>query len=102
MRLARGETVFLCILLCQLTLKQATGKAVGTNKDGSVYTDPFAWGCTNGTAKDGGTGFTTHIDTLVAFDSNNSNGGASIFKADTQDTETEHICSTMTQEFQSV
>lgn len=67
--------------------KQATGKAVGTNKDGSVYTNPFAWGCTNGTAKDGGTGFTTHIDTLVAFDSNNSNGGASIFKADTQDTD---------------
>lgn len=67
--------------------KQATGKAVGTNKDGSVYTNPFVWGCTNGTAKDGGTGFTTHIDTLVAFDSNNSNGGASIFKADTQDTD---------------
>ena len=67
--------------------KQATGKAVGTNKDGSVYTNPFVWGCTNGTAKDGGTGFTTHVDTLVAFDSNNSNGGASIFKADTQDTD---------------
>lgn len=67
--------------------KQATGKAVGTNKDGSVYTNPFVWGCTNGTAKDGGTGFTTHIDTLVAFDSNNSNGCASIFKADTQDTD---------------
>ncbi len=67
--------------------KQATGKAVGTNKDGSVYTNPFVWGCTNGTAKDGGTGFTTHIDTLIAFDSNNSNGGASIFKADTQDTD---------------
>lgn len=67
--------------------KQATGKAVGTNKDGSVYTNPFVWGCTNGTAKDGGTGFTTHIDTLVAFDSNNSNGGASIFKADTKDTD---------------
>ena len=32
---------------------------------------------------DGGTGFTTHIDTLIAMDSNNSNGGASIFKADT-------------------
>lgn len=67
--------------------KQATGKAVGTNKDSSVYTNPFVWGCTNGTAKDGGTGFTTHIDTLIAFDSNNSNGGASIFKADTQDTD---------------
>jgi hypothetical protein len=67
--------------------KQATGKAVGTNKDGSVYTNPFVWGCTNGTAKDGGTGFTSHIDTLVAFDSNNSNGGASIFKADTKDTD---------------
>ena len=67
--------------------KQATGKAVGTNKDGSVYTNPFVWGCTNGVAKDGGTGFTTHVDTLIAFDSNNSNGGASIFKADTQDTD---------------
>ena len=67
--------------------KQATGKAVGTNKDGSVYTNPFVWGCDGGVAKDGGVGFTTHIDTLVAFDSNNSNGGASIFKADVQDTD---------------
>ncbi len=64
---------------------QATGKAVGKNKDGSTYTNPFVWGCDNGNAKDGGTGFTTHIDTLIAMDSNNSNGGASIFKADTQD-----------------
>ena len=67
--------------------KQATGKAVGTNKDGSTYTNPFVWGCTNGVAKDGGTNFTTHVDTLIAFDSNNSNGGASIFKADVQDTD---------------
>ena len=65
--------------------KQATGKAIGTNKDGSTYTNPFVWGCDGGVAKDGGVGFTTHIDTLVAFDSNNSNGGASIFKADVQD-----------------
>lgn len=63
--------------------KQATGAAIGTNKDGSTYTNPFVWGCTNGVAKDGGTSFTTHVDTLVAMDSNNSNGGASIFKADT-------------------
>ncbi|MCH5297148.1 MAG: starch-binding protein [Ruminococcus sp.] len=62
--------------------KQATGVAIGTNKDGSTYTNPFVWGCTNGVAKDGGTSFTTHIDTLVAMDSNNSNGGDSIFKAD--------------------
>lgn len=67
--------------------KQATGKAVGTNKDGSTYTNPFVWGCDNGTAKDGGTNFTTHVDTLIACDSNNSNGGAAIFKADTQDTD---------------
>ena len=67
--------------------KQATGKAVGTNKDGSTYTNPFVWGCTNGVAKDGGTSFTTHIDTLIAMDSNNSNGGASIFKADTLDSD---------------
>ncbi len=67
--------------------KQSTGKAVGTNKDGSTYTNPFVWGCDNGNAKDGGVGFTTHIDTLVAFDSNNSNGGASIFKADVMDTD---------------
>ena len=33
--------------------KQATGKAVGTNKDGSVYTNPFVWGCDGGVAKDG-------------------------------------------------
>lgn len=67
--------------------KQATGKAVGANKDGSTYTNPFVWGCDGGNAKDGGTAFTTHIDTLIAMDSNNSNGGASIFKADTLDTD---------------
>lgn len=67
--------------------KQATGKAVGTNEDGSTYTNPFVWGCDSGYAKDGGVGFTTHIDTLVTFDSNNSNGGASIYKADVQDTD---------------
>lgn len=67
--------------------KQATGKAVGTNKDGSTYTNPFVWGCVGGVAKDGGTSFTTHVDTLIAMDSNNSNGGASIFKADTLDSD---------------
>ena len=67
--------------------KQATGKAVGTNKDGSTYTNPYVWGCDGGYAKDGGVGFTTHVDTLIALDSNNSNGGASIFKADTLDTD---------------
>ena len=65
--------------------KQATGKAFGTNKDGSTYTNPYVWGCDGGVAKDGGTGFTTHIDTLIAMDSNNSNGGAAVFKADTLD-----------------
>ncbi|MDD5796816.1 MAG: starch-binding protein [Oscillospiraceae bacterium] len=63
--------------------KQATGPAVGTNKDGSTYTNPFVWGCEGGLALKGGTGFTTHIDTLIANDAKNSNGGASIFKADT-------------------
>lgn len=63
--------------------KQATGAATGTDKYGSKYTNPFVWGCDGGVAKDGGTNFTTHVDTLVAMDSNNSNGGASIFKADT-------------------
>jgi alpha-amylase len=67
--------------------KQSTGKAIGTNKDGSTYTNPFVWGCTGGVAKDGGTAFTTHIDTLVTFDSNNSNGGDSIYKADVLDTD---------------
>lgn len=67
--------------------KQATGKAVGTDKSGATYTNPYVWGTTGGVAKDGGTSFTTHVDTLVAFDSNNSNGGASIFKADTLDTD---------------
>lgn len=67
--------------------KQATGKAVGTNKDGSTYTNPFVWGCDGGVAKNGGTSFTTHVDTLIAMDSNNSNGGASIYKADTLDTD---------------
>lgn len=65
--------------------KQAQGKAIGTNKDGSTFTNPFVWGCDGGVAKDGGTGFTTHVDTLVTFDSNNSNGGDSIYKADVQD-----------------
>lgn len=63
--------------------KQATGAAFGTNKDGSTYTNPYVWGCDGGVAKDGGTGFTTHVDTLIAMDSNNSNGGAAVFKADT-------------------
>lgn len=67
--------------------KQAPGKAVGTNKDGSTYTNPFVWGCDGGVAKDGGTSFTTHVDTLIAMDSNNSNGGASIFKADKLDSD---------------
>lgn len=67
--------------------KKATGKAVGKNKDGSTYTNPFVWGCTDGVAKDGGVAFDTHIDTLIAFDSNNSNGGAAVFKADTLDTD---------------
>lgn len=67
--------------------KHATGKAIGTTKTGATYTNPFVWGCDNGVAKDGGVGFTTNIDTLIAFDSNNSNGGASIFKADTLDTD---------------
>lgn len=67
--------------------KQSTGKAIGTNKDGSKFTNPFVWGCDNGVAKDGGTAFTTHVDTLIAFDSNNSNGGDSIYKADVIDTD---------------
>ena len=81
--------------------KQATGKAVGTNKDGSVYTNPFVWGCTNGTAKDGGTGFTTHIDTLVAFDPTTQTAVLQSLRQILK-TQTEHICLTMTQEFQSV
>lgn len=67
--------------------KKATGKAIGKNKDGSTYTNPFVWGCDGGVAKDGGVAFDTHIDTLIAFDSNNSNGGAAVFKADTLDTD---------------
>lgn len=67
--------------------KQATGKAVGTDKSGATYTNPFVWGCDGGVAKDGGTGFTTHVDTLIAMDSNNSNGGASIYKADKLDSD---------------
>lgn len=52
MRLVLGETVFPMYLALSIDpAKQATGKAVGTNKDGSVYTNPFVWGCTNGTAK---------------------------------------------------
>lgn len=71
--------------------KQATGKAIGTNKDGSTSTNPFVWGCVGGVAKDGGTSFTTHVDTLIAMDSNNSNGGASIYKADVQDSDGSYL-----------
>lgn len=67
--------------------KKATGKAVGTDKAGNTFTNPFVWGCDGGVAKDGGASFTTNIDTLIAMDSNNSNGGDSIFKADTLDTD---------------
>lgn len=63
--------------------KQAKGAAVGTDTSGNTYTNPFVWGCSGGVATDGGTNFTTHVDTLIAMDSNNSNGGASVFKADT-------------------
>lgn len=64
----------------------ASGKAIGTDdKTGATFTNPYVWGCDGGTAKDGGINFTTNVDTLIAFDSNNSNGGDSIFKADVQD-----------------
>lgn len=64
----------------------AVGTAWGTDeKTGAEYTNPFVWGCVGGTAKDGGVGFKTNIDTLIAFDTNNSNGGSSIFKADKYD-----------------
>ena len=66
--------------------KHADGTAWGTDsKTGNEFTNPFVWGCVGGTAKDGGVNFTTNVDTLIAFDSNNSNGGASIFKADKYD-----------------
>jgi alpha-amylase len=66
--------------------KSASGKAIGTDATtGKTYTNPFVWGCDGGVAKDGGINFTTNVDTLIAFDSNNSNGGDSIFKADIQD-----------------
>ncbi|MGN0489215.1 MAG: starch-binding protein [Ruminococcus sp.] len=66
--------------------KSASGKATGTDaKTGATFTNPFVWGCDGGVAKDGGINFTTNVDTLIAFDSNNSNGGDSIFKADVQD-----------------
>lgn len=64
----------------------ADGTAWGTDtKTGAEFTNPFVWGCTGGTAKDGGVKFKTNVDTLIAFDTNNSNGGASIFKADKYD-----------------
>lgn len=65
--------------------KSASGKAIGTDKTGNKFVNDYVWGCTGGAAKDGGVSFSTHIDTLIAFDTNNSNGGASIFKADVQD-----------------
>ncbi|MEE3427574.1 MAG: starch-binding protein [Ruminococcus sp.] len=64
----------------------ADGTAWGTDKkSGAEFTNPFVWGCVGGTAKDGGVGFKTNVDTLIAFDTNNSNGGSSIFKADKYD-----------------
>ncbi len=69
----------------------ADGTAWGTDpKSGAEFTNPFVWGCTGGTAKDGGVKFTTNVDTLIAFDTNNSNGGASIFKADKYDKDTDN------------
>ncbi|MDD6848617.1 MAG: starch-binding protein, partial [Oscillospiraceae bacterium] len=69
----------------------ADGTAWGTDiKSGAEFTNPFVWGCTGGVAKDGGINFTTNVDTLIAFDSNNSNGGASIFKADKYDEATDN------------
>lgn len=66
--------------------KHADGTAWGTDsKTGAEFTNPFVWGCDGGTAKDGGISFKTNIDTLIAFDTNNSNGGSSIFKADKYD-----------------
>ncbi|MBQ7505035.1 MAG: starch-binding protein [Ruminococcus sp.] len=68
----------------------ADGTAWGTDKSGNPYTNPYAWGCDGGVAKDGGVGFKTNVDTLIAFDTNNSNGGASIFKADHYDEATDN------------
>ena len=69
----------------------ADGTAWGTNaKTGEEFTNPFVWGCDGGVAKDGGINFTTNVDTLIAFDTNNSNGGASIFKADKYDAENDN------------
>ena len=68
----------------------ADGTAWGTDKTGNPYTNPYVWGCDGGTAKDGGVGFKTNVDTLIAFDTNNSNGGASIFKADHYDEATDN------------
>ena len=67
--------------------KHASGAAVG-KKEG---VNPFVWGCEGGVAKDGGVGFTTNIDTFIAMDSNNSNGGAGIFKADTPATDGSYL-----------
>ena len=63
----------------------ADGTAWGTDKTGKPFTNPFVWGADGGAAKDGGVKFTTNVDTLIAFDTNNSNGGSSIFKADRYD-----------------
>ncbi len=69
----------------------ADGTAWGTDiESGAEFTKPFVWGCTGSVAKDGGINFTTNVDTLIAFDSNNSNGGASIFKADKYDEATDN------------
>ena len=71
--------------------KHADGTAWGTDpKSGAEFTNPFVWGTTGGVAKDGGINFTTNVDTLIAFDTNNSNGGASIFKADKYDETTDN------------
>lgn len=70
--------------------KHADGTAWGTTKTGAEFTNPFVWGCDGGAAKDGGVKFTTNVDTLLAFDTNNSNGGSSIFKADKYDAENDN------------
>lgn len=58
--------------------KSGSGQATETKKGGGKVTYPHVWS----DGKDGGMTYSTNVDTIVAFDTNNSNGGSAIIKLD--------------------
>lgn len=72
-----GAPVFLALSIDPE--KSGSGKAKETDKvTGNVVYSDYVWGST----KDGGMTYGTHIDTIIAFDTANTNGGSAIIKLD--------------------